>query len=65
MLARTHTPAAPWTVVRADDKRLARLNVIKDMLTRLHYMPKDERLIRADPRIVFGYDPTRAVRLAP
>jgi len=65
MLARTHTPAAPWTLVRADDKRLARLNVIKDMLSRLHYMPKDERLIRADPRIAFAYDPTRAVRLAP
>ena len=62
MLAQTHTPAAPWTLVRADDKRLARLNVIKDMLSRLHYMPKDERLVRADPRIVSTYDPTNAAR---
>jgi len=37
MLARTHNPTAPWTLVRADDKRLARLNIIKDVLSRLHY----------------------------
>ncbi len=56
MLARTYNPTAPWTLVRADDKRLARLNVIKDVLSRLHYADKDERLIRPDPRIVFAYD---------
>ena len=56
MLARTHTPTAPWTLVHADDKRLARLHLIKDLLSRLHYAGKDERLIRADPRIVFTYD---------
>ncbi|SEJ85907.1 polyphosphate kinase 2, PA0141 family [Pseudomonas linyingensis] len=56
MLARTHTPTAPWTLVHADNKRLARLNLIKDLLSRLHYAGKDERLIRADPRIVFTYD---------
>jgi polyphosphate kinase 2 len=56
MLARTHNPMAPWTLVRADDKRLARLNIIKDLLGRLHYADKDERLIRPDPQIVFAYD---------
>ena len=56
MLARTHNPMAPWTLVRASDKRLARLNIIKDLLSRLHYADKDERLIRPDPRIVFAYD---------
>ena len=34
MLARTHNPTAPWTLVRANDKRLARLNIIKDLLGR-------------------------------
>ena len=43
MLARTHNPTAPWTLVRANDKRLARLNIIKDVLSRLHYADKDER----------------------
>lgn len=56
MLARTHNRTAPWTLVRADDKRMARLNVIKDLLGRLHYADKDKRLIRADPQVVFAYD---------
>ena len=56
MLARTHTVTAPWTLVRADDKQLARLNVIKDMLSRLHYAPKDRRLIQPDLKIIFPYD---------
>jgi polyphosphate kinase 2 len=56
MLARSHNPIAPWTLVRADDKHLARLNIIKDLLGRLHYADKDERLIRPDSQIVFPYD---------
>lgn len=56
MLARTHNPIAPWTLVRADDKHLARLNIIKDLLNRLHYANKDEQLIQPDPQIVFPYD---------
>ena len=56
MLARTHNPMAPWTLVRANDKRLARLNIIKDLLGRLHYADKDKRLIRSDPQVVFPYD---------
>ncbi|MEP7181921.1 MAG: polyphosphate kinase 2 [Betaproteobacteria bacterium] len=56
MLARTHNPAAPWTIVRADDKHLARLNVIKDVLSRLHYKDKNKRQIRPDPQIVFAYE---------
>tara|TARA_R110000851_G_scaffold162353_1_gene306081 strand:+ start:12033 stop:12839 length:807 start_codon:yes stop_codon:yes gene_type:complete len=56
MLAHTHNPIAPWSIVRADDKHLARLNLIKDLLSRLHYDDKDERLIIPDPQIVFPYD---------
>jgi len=56
MLARTHHLLAPWTVVRADDKQIARINVIKDMLFRLEYKDKDEALILPDANIVFNYD---------
>jgi polyphosphate kinase 2 len=56
MLERSHSVIAPWTLVRANDKRLARLNIIRDMLGRLHYTKKDPRLIRPDPRIVSTYD---------
>ena len=58
MFARTHNPLTPWTVVRADDKRLARLNLIKHLLTRLHYADKDEAALVVDPDIVFEYDET-------
>jgi polyphosphate kinase len=56
MLARSHNPVSPWTLVRANDKRTARLNVIKDLLGRIHYAGKDARLVQADRQIVFAYD---------
>ena len=57
MFTRTHT-TTPWTVVRADDKKLARLNVIKALLTRLDYADKDHDLTHPDPAVVFGYAET-------
>lgn len=58
MLARSHTTMAPWTIVRANDKYLTRLNVIKDLLSRLNYADKDERLVLPDPRVILTYDAT-------
>jgi polyphosphate kinase 2 len=55
MFARTHSVVAPWTVVRADDKHAARLNVIRDLLCRVEYADRDKRLL-PDPKIVFSYD---------
>ena len=56
MLARTHRLTSPWTIVRADDKQTARINVIKDILFRLDYKDKDESLILPDANIVFNYE---------
>lgn len=56
MLARTHSPIAPWTVVRADDKRMTRINLIKDLLVRLHYDGKDEEALLINPDIIFQYN---------
>jgi len=58
MLARTHNPVTPWTVVRADDKRVARLNLIRDLLSRLEYAGRDAALLRTDPDVVFPYEET-------
>jgi polyphosphate kinase 2 len=44
-LTRTHTAATPWTVVRSDDKRRARLNVIRTVLSALDYDGKDSAAI--------------------
>ncbi|MEX2644585.1 MAG: hypothetical protein WD270_14105 [Acetobacterales bacterium] len=55
MFARTHNPVTPWTIVRADNKRLARTNHIKDLLMRLHYDDKDDAALLVDPDIVLQY----------
>ncbi|AML52723.1 MULTISPECIES: polyphosphate kinase 2 [Falsihalocynthiibacter] len=41
-LTRTHTEFAPWTVIRADDKRRARLETIKSILKCIDYKEKSE-----------------------
>ena len=56
MLRRTHKPVTPWTLVCTDDKRSARINIIKDLLSRLHYAGKDVELTLPDRHIVFPYD---------
>jgi polyphosphate kinase 2 len=37
MLERTHTPDSPWWVVKADDKKRARLNCISHLLSQMPY----------------------------
>ncbi len=58
MFARTHSPLAPWIVVRADDKKLTRLNLIKHLLTQLDYVDKHHSLILPNPKIIFEYNET-------
>ena len=58
MFTRTHTLITPWTVVRADDKKLARINVIRDLLARIDYAGKDHSLAQPNPDIVFSYAET-------
>ena len=53
MLAATHTAHAPWTIVRSNDKRRARINAIAHVLSLLDYAGRDARAIGAvDPQIV-------------
>jgi polyphosphate kinase len=56
MLIRTHTAPAPWTIVRADDKEHARLNVIRDLLWRHHFPDRRKELELPDPNLVFAFD---------
>jgi polyphosphate kinase 2 (PPK2 family) len=35
MLLRTSTPSAPWTIVEAEDKRYARIKVLRTVVRRL------------------------------
>lgn len=45
MLEATHTDYAPWTIIRSNDKKRARLNAIRYFLSRLDYPDKDEKTI--------------------
>ncbi|MFB2549770.1 polyphosphate kinase 2 [Ensifer soli] len=53
MLKETDSNHAPWTVVRANDKRRARINLVRHILTTLDYDGKDKAVIGdVDDRIV-------------
>ena len=55
MLRRTHHSDAPWTVVRSDNKKHARLNLIRDLLGRLEYQDKNKKVLSIDPAIVLQW----------
>jgi polyphosphate kinase 2 len=44
-LQRTHTARTPWTVIRSDDKRRARLAAIRTVLHAFDYADKDRKAI--------------------
>ncbi len=53
-LERTDTDHAPWTVVRSDDKRRARVNTIRTVLNAVDYDQKDADAIGAIDHAVAG-----------
>ena len=54
-LKATDRPYAPWTVVLSNDKRRARLNIIRHLLGNLDYPGKDKSVVRhTDPLILGG-----------
>jgi len=65
MLARTSHEAAPWHVVMANDKKTARIEIIRDLLDGFSYPDKDKKLTRPDRRIVFAWSKEKHDRLAP
>ncbi|MGB7286061.1 MAG: polyphosphate kinase 2 [Salaquimonas sp.] len=53
MFKATHSKHAPWTVIRSNDKRRARLNAIRTILHALPYAEKNEmRIGKIDDKIV-------------
>ena len=53
----THTADAPWTVVRSDDKKRARISCMRNFLSQMQYPDHDEEIrILADPRLVGSAD---------
>jgi polyphosphate kinase 2 len=56
MIAKTSTKDAPWIIVKANDKKVAHINMIQDLLSRVSYPGKDKNLLRANKDIAFKWD---------
>jgi polyphosphate kinase 2 len=58
MLSATHTEDAPWTIIKSDDKKKARLNCIKHILNFVEYPDKIEskEIVVDKDIIVYGRD---------
>ncbi|MDX8353589.1 polyphosphate kinase 2 [Cognatiyoonia sp. IB215182] len=56
-LQRTHSEKTPWIVIRSDDKRRARVQVIRSVLHQLDYPHKDAKALgEIDPAVAGGPD---------
>jgi polyphosphate kinase len=55
--ARSHSKTAPWTIIRSDDKRRARVAAMRSVLSQIDYVRKDANVaITPDGRICGGPD---------
>ena len=69
MFFHTHTADAPWTVVKANDKKRARIEAIRWVLSRFEYTGKDYDVVGVpDPLIVMpaseAVEPSEAVEVS-
>ncbi len=57
MYSRTHTSYSPWITVKANDKKIARLECIRYVLSQFNYDGKGEALttLLTDPNIIMRY----------
>ncbi len=58
MLSSTHTEAAPWTIVKSDNKKRARINAIKHILNFVDYPNKidDSEIVVDNEIVIYGRD---------
>jgi len=53
MLNETNRTLAPWTIIRSDNKKLARLNCIKHILAKIDYEGKiSKKELKTDPNVI-------------
>jgi polyphosphate kinase 2 len=63
MFAATDTPFSPWHVVRSDDKKRARLNLITHLLEQIPYEDVPREKIKLPKRHVSDVEPSVPLRL--
>ena len=57
MISRTHTKQAPWTIVRSNDRKRARLAVMRRILHTIPYKGRDLGAIGAEDAKIIGEGP--------
>jgi polyphosphate kinase 2 len=70
MFFHTDTADAPWTVIKSDDKKRARINAMRYILQQVPYSNKDERVACAPDPLIVGiaselYEEGEHVMLSP
>jgi polyphosphate kinase 2 (PPK2 family) len=57
MFSKTHTTFSPWIIVRANNKKIARLESIRYVLSKFDYRtrPSKKTTILPDPNVVLRY----------
>lgn len=67
MLQQTSSVKAPWTVVNANSKKHTHLNLIRDLLSRVNYPDKKEKILMVDSDVVMPCPPLgeKPPRIAP
>jgi polyphosphate kinase 2 (PPK2 family) len=55
MFARTSHALGPWRIVHCDVKKVARLELLRDLLASFDYPHKDKKLDRPDSDILFEW----------
>jgi len=56
MLLKTSSAEAPWTIVRANNKKEAHLNLIRHLLLRVNYAGKNKRQLKPNTDIIFTFN---------
>jgi polyphosphate kinase len=57
MFRRTHTKESPWMVIRANDKRRTRLEMLRAVLDKIPYEGKDGTIVHAPDPLLVGAGP--------
>jgi polyphosphate kinase 2 (PPK2 family) len=56
MLRASHTGTAPWIIIRSDDKKKARINCIKHILSSIQYPSKSKLDLKTSKKILIWGD---------
>jgi polyphosphate kinase 2 len=57
----TDTASCPWTIIKSDDKKRARLNCMQHFLSRLEYPDKDYSVVTGPDPLIVG-SPSQVIR---